>query len=276
MYKASPTLSPTAAKNFEKCTLSFRLNKIDKILFPPSPEAAKGILVHKVLQTVYDQEPNKRILDLAFQNIKSSWEEILKTSKSRKGASLETIKADDEFFQSAKKLIENYFQMEDPSRIFAVSQEQWVRYNTPDVAFLGQIDRVDKSPGGEIRIVDYKTGKSPNPRFLDDVIFQLRFYAYLWDKNYKAPPQTLTLFYLKDGKAVSSSVSRADIKLLENEIVSIWGKIKETALQGSWEAKKNPLCDWCEYKADFCPVFGGKPPELKKEAVQKAIGVTPK
>ncbi|MDR2748885.1 MAG: PD-(D/E)XK nuclease family protein [Bifidobacteriaceae bacterium] len=279
MYKARPTLSPTAAKSFEKCPLSFRLNKIDKIKFPSSPEAAKGILVHKILQDVFNQFADKRNLDYALSIIESSWNKLAADDKKlaqEKQSGLSDLKIDNSFFEDAKELLESYFKMEDPSKIYSQSQEQWIRFNTDDVCFLGQIDRVDKSPDGQIRIVDYKTGKSPNPRFLDEVIFQLRFYAYLWEKNYKQPPALLTLYYLKDGKAVESSVSKNDIAALEKEITDIWNKVKICATENNWEARQNPLCDWCAYKDEYCPIFGGTPPKINPASVQTAIGVKPK
>ncbi|MDR3128256.1 MAG: PD-(D/E)XK nuclease family protein [Bifidobacteriaceae bacterium] len=276
MYKALPTLSPTAAKNFTKCPLAFRLQKIDKILFPPSPEALKGILTHKVLEKVFQLEPNKRHLDRALSIVETTWQEIVKhdISKGRK-QDLENIVLPDNFYNDVKKFINNYFTMENPEKVLAEKQELWVSFNSQDVRFLGQIDRIDKSPDGKIRIVDYKTGNSPNPQFLDEVIFQLHFYSFLWQKNYHNLPDNLTLYYLKDGKAVQTQPSNNDINQLVKQINTIWQNIKLTAETNRWLPKKNKLCNWCEYQKDYCPLFGGTEPTLDPEAVKLAIGVKP-
>lgn len=39
------------------------------------------------------------------------------------------------------------------------------------------IDRVDVAPSGEVRIVDYKTGRAPRPEYGDGALFQMTFYA---------------------------------------------------------------------------------------------------
>jgi putative RecB family exonuclease len=277
MYKRLPTLSPTAAKNFEKCPLAFRLNKIDKILFPPSLPALKGILAHKILETIYKTESENRTLNYAKSIIESSWQEIVENDiKKNNKQNLQSIQTDQAFFDEVEQFIITYFSMENPQRILVDSQEQWIDISTKEVRFLGQIDRVDKSNQGSIRIVDYKTGKSPDSRFLQDVIFQLHFYAYLWFKNYKFLPTQLSLLYLKDGKAVKTSPNQNDILNLEKSINQVWQNIKLTALNNQWLPRQNPLCDWCEFKAQYCPLFEGTLPELDPKKVKLAIGVIPK
>ena len=45
----------------------------------------------------------------------------------------------------------------------------------------GYVDRLDVTPAGDMRVVDYKTGRSPSPGFEARAMFQMRFYALvLW------------------------------------------------------------------------------------------------
>src|SRR3712207_8329041 len=45
----------------------------------------------------------------------------------------------------------------------------------------GIIDRLDVAPTGQVRIVDYKTGRAPGPGFEARALFQMKFYALvLW------------------------------------------------------------------------------------------------
>ncbi|MDR3152538.1 MAG: PD-(D/E)XK nuclease family protein [Bifidobacteriaceae bacterium] len=276
MFKRLPTLSPTAAKNFEKCPLAFRLNKIDKILFPPSLPALKGILAHKILENIYKTQPQNRTLNYAKSTIKDCWNSIIENDiKKTNKQNLQSIQTDQAFFDEVEQFIITYFSMENPQNVLVDSQEQWIDISTKEVRFLGQIDRVDKSKQGSIRIVDYKTGKSPNPRFLEEVIFQLHFYAYLWLKNYKFLPAQLSLLYLKDGKAIQTKPSQNDALNLEKSINQIWQNIKSTAKNNQWLPRKNPLCDWCEFKTQYCPIFGGTLPTLEPKKVKLAIGVNP-
>ena len=47
-------LSPSRAADFKQCPLLFRFRTIDKLEGPPSPAAARGTLVHAVLEHLFD------------------------------------------------------------------------------------------------------------------------------------------------------------------------------------------------------------------------------
>ena len=50
----TPALSPSRAADFKQCPLLFRFRTIDKLEGPPSPAAARGTLVHAVLEHLFD------------------------------------------------------------------------------------------------------------------------------------------------------------------------------------------------------------------------------
>ena len=58
----------------------------------------------------------------------------------------------------------------------------FVQTETSDGLLLrGFVDRLDVAPDGAMRVVDYKTGRSPGTRFMEEALFQMRFYALvLW------------------------------------------------------------------------------------------------
>ena len=49
-----PALSPSRAADFKQCPLLFRFRTIDRLEGPPSPAAARGTLVHAVLEHLFD------------------------------------------------------------------------------------------------------------------------------------------------------------------------------------------------------------------------------
>ena len=65
-----------------------------------------------------------------------------------------------------------------------------------DVKLTGRIDRLDVLNDREIRIIDYKTGKSPKPGWEDKALFQLRVYALLYWKEKKIIPKLLQFMTL--------------------------------------------------------------------------------
>ena len=56
---------PSRAADFKQCPLKFRLRTIDRLDDAPSPAAARGTLVHAVLERLFDSPPPERTLDTA-------------------------------------------------------------------------------------------------------------------------------------------------------------------------------------------------------------------
>lgn len=74
--------------------------------------------------------------------------------------------------------MERWFTLEDPTRLEPVEREFFVETELESgLRLRGIIDRVDVAPTGEVRIVDYKTGKAPRPQYAEDALFQMKFYA---------------------------------------------------------------------------------------------------
>ena len=64
------------------------------------------------------------------------------------------------------------------------------------------------SPAGEIRIVDYKTGRSPGAGFEAKAMFQMRFYALAWWRMTGEVPRRLQLMYLGNGEVLQARAGR--------------------------------------------------------------------
>ncbi len=52
-----PSLSPSRAADFMTCPLLYRFRVVDRLPEPPSPAAARGTLVHAVLERLFDEPP---------------------------------------------------------------------------------------------------------------------------------------------------------------------------------------------------------------------------
>ena len=57
-----------------------------------------------------------------------------------------------------------------PSCLFM--EEKWVEKTRP------LIDRIDAAPDGRLRVVDYKTGKVPGPRYVDEALYQMELVGH--------------------------------------------------------------------------------------------------
>jgi putative RecB family exonuclease len=268
----SPALSPSRAGDFRQCPLMFRLRVIDRVPEPPSIAPRLGTLVHAVLEHVYDLAARERTLDAAKAMLDGEWAAML-----AKEPDLESLFDSpghrETFFADARERLATYFTMENPQRLEPAGREEFVEYQLDDGPNLrGVIDRVDVAPDGSIRVVDYKTGKTPHPRYGQQAKFQMRFYALLIERLRGRRPALLQLLYLRDGGTVVLHPTDEDLAQIEFEIRELWAQITAAARSGEFRPQKSKLCDWCNFQS-LCPAFGGTPPVLVAADVERALGI---
>jgi CRISPR/Cas system-associated exonuclease Cas4 (RecB family) len=118
------------------------------------------------------------------------------------------------------------------------------------VTLSGIIDRMDRTPGGGYEIVDYKTNRRLPPQSRIDQDLQLSIYHLAAREVWGIEPERLTLYYLLPGQRMSTTRTPSDVDELRRRI----GVVAERIEAGMFEARQNPLCDWCDYQA-LCPLF---------------------
>ncbi len=269
-----PGLSPSRAHDFLQCPLLFRFRVVDRLPEPTSEAAARGTLVHSVLEHLFDLPAAERTLEAARQLLRPRWAALCE--RSAPYAELFTDEAAREaWLATAEALLVTYFTLEDPSRLEPRARELKVSADLEGGPQLrGVIDRVDVAPNGWVRVVDYKTGRSPRAGFEGDALFQMRFYAYVVWRTRGVLPRMLQLEYLGDGTVVRHEPTEAEMATLESRVRSIWAGVQDTARSGDWRPRASKLCDWCSFR-ELCPAFGGTAPAVSDDAVERALGVRP-
>ena len=151
-------LSPSRANDYKQCPLMYRLKTIDKIPEPKTIAQVKGTLVHAVLENIHQLPREERTYPAAVKMLKPEWAKM-----TEQDPQLDELVPSEElldFLVEARTLVRGYFEMENPQGFDAESVEEFVNVTLPNgVPVRGFIDRVDVSPGGPVRVVDYKTGK---------------------------------------------------------------------------------------------------------------------
>jgi putative RecB family exonuclease len=264
-----PSLSPSRAGDFLTCPLLYRFRVIDRLPEPPSPAAARGTLVHAVLERLFDEPAAARTPPTAQAMLMPQWERLLAEEPDLAG-----MFGDDEernaWLAGARDMLDRYFTLEDPARLEPRHREHAVEAVLDSGLLLrGYIDRLDVAPGGEIRIVDYKTGTAPKEEFEARALFQMKFYAVVLWRTQQQVPKLLQLMYLGNGEIVRYAPDESDLRATVRKIEALWRAIDRARSTGDWRPRPGRLCAWCAHQA-ICPAFGGTPPPLPEGAAVPA------
>ncbi|MFC5909874.1 RecB family exonuclease [Streptacidiphilus monticola] len=259
------SLSPSRAGDFMTCPLLYRFRAIDRIPEPPSPAATRGTLVHAVLERLFDHPQGERTPEAARALLRPQWERLLTERPELADLFPEAQEAEDGGFArwlgEAEQLLDAYFRMEDPNRLQPAERELLVEAELESgLRLRGYVDRVDVAPTGEVRVVDYKTGRAPSRDFEGKAMFQMKFYALVLWRLRGVVPRRLQLVYLGGGgQVVAYDPDEADLLAVERKLEALWRAIQRALESGEFPPAPNRLCDWCAHKS-LCPAFGGTPP----------------
>jgi putative RecB family exonuclease len=299
-----PSLSPSRAADFKTCPLLFRFRTIDKIPEQPTADQLRGTLVHAVLERLFDLPAAERTPGAAAGLVAPAWESLLAEEPTLAdvftGASrpvdpaapaaqpvdpaalaaeadatgqpaLIDVAAPDEaarlaaFLSSATALLDGYFAVEDPQRLEPAEREALISTLVDDTLLIrGYIDRLDVSPAGDLRVVDYKTGGAPREAFEGRALFQLKFYALVLWRTRGVVPRVLRLLYLKDAEICDYSPDADELERFERTLVALSEAIERAKRDQDFRPKPSRLCGWCSHQSR-CPEFGGTPPPFPAE-----------
>jgi putative RecB family exonuclease len=261
------SLSPSRALDFKNCALLYRFRVIDKLPEPPSIDAARGTVIHGILEKLFDLSASARTISAAIDLAEPQWQEVLAEDEELATLVSQTPGGLPALLQSTAELLDSYFALEDPQRLEPAEREVLVETTLPSgVRLKGFVDRLDRSPSGELRVVDYKSGKSPHEAYEGKALFQLRFYALVLWRSTGVLPRLLRLYYLRDREVLDYSPDAADLASLERQVDAIAAAITKARETGDFRHKPSKLCGWCAHQA-VCPAFGGTPPPLPSPEV---------
>jgi len=263
------SLSPSRAADFKACPLLYRFRTIDRFPETPSPDAVRGTVVHAVLERLFDRPAADRTVAAATQLVVPEWDALVEQEPSLADmfagpdgsadpAALES------WLDSARQLVENYFTLEDPRRIEPAAREELVEIVIDGLRLRGYVDRLDVSAGGDVRIVDYKTGTSPRESFEAKALFQMKFYALVIWRTRGIVPRQLRLMYLSDSDTLTYTPDSVELERFERTLRALWVAIQTATRNRDFRPSPSALCAWCDHHAR-CPAQGGTLPPFPEE-----------
>ena len=273
----SNSLSPSRAGDFMSCPLLYRFRVIDRLPEQPSIDAVRGSVVHKVLEYLFDLPARDRTHERA-NHARAGLGRVLgrragvggdvhgslhQTEDARSDVPSTKSQPDlQTWLEQCRDLLGRYFTLEDPQRLEPAEREVHVATRLESgLTIHGYIDRVDEAPTGELRIVDYKTGRSPSEFFEAKALFQMKFYALVVWRTRGVIPRMLQLVYLGNAEMLRYEPDERDL-LLPSARSRRYGRPSSVPTRPANGGPTSPrLCDWCDHKA-LCPAWGGTPPPL--------------
>ena len=227
---------------------------------PPSAPAARGTLVHSVLEQMFGRPAEERTPDLTAAQVTPVWERM--AAEHPELAAMLPGRRLPAWLQSAQELVRTYFT---PGGSAAV-RPGGVRVRRGDRgrrtpcrcggSSTGSILRRPASCGSSTT----RPAAPPGPDFEARALYQLKFYALMIFRLRGVVPAQLKLIYLADGLSLQYAPSEAGIDQLRERRSAHCGRRSP----GPWRPAisrrgRSWMCQWCAHQA-LCPEFGGTPP----------------
>ena len=247
------TLTPSKVSAFTSCPLAFRYSQIERLPEPPSPHSVKGTFVHAALEGLFWRHgAGRRSRAAAEDELARVWAD---RGEDPEYAEL-GLSAEDEsaFLADARRLIDNYFRLEDPDAVRTIGVEIGVETMVDGMRLRGIIDRLDVAADGSLIVVDYKTGRTPSERFERGSLGGVQIYALLCESMLGRAPVEVRLLYLREPVAICAQATPQTITGQRRRTVAVWSAISRACDREDFRPQVGPLCDYCNFR-ELCPAF---------------------
>jgi putative RecB family exonuclease len=239
-----------------RCPRLFYEKQVSKeVEFVGTEATIKGKLAHAAFEKVFDLAPSRRTPGTAAGFVRPLWDEMRSQDEQVAVAALPKRQVD-AMLEEAEVAVRNWFNLEDPKGFTPLERELTVEATLNRAPMRGIIDRVDDLGGGRVAIVDYKTGKQPQPRFKDEAMLPIRIYAAAMSTRPGVTVDEVRLLYVSPAHQgeIREPVTRESVAKTKRQFASTWKEIKEAARQGRFESRTSPLCDYCDAQP-ICPAW---------------------
>lgn len=241
-------MSPSSIETFRQCPLKYKFSKIDKIEDPPRDYTVLGNFVHSTLEDLFALPEAERTQRAAMTLLRERWDSEYQELAETVTNDLKSMK------WKARWCIENYFQMEDPTTFTPGGVETEIPLiEVNGVPIKGFVDRWD-TVGDGFNIVDYKSGKTPRPKYRHGKFIQLLIYADALQTMTGLKAKRLRLLFVADKFPLEKDVTQDDLQEMREIVKSARDGVLERCRTGEFEPVPQVLCDWCPYKG-ICPAW---------------------
>ncbi|CAM00388.1 RecB family exonuclease [Saccharopolyspora erythraea] len=243
-------VTPARLANWAQCPRKYRMTYLDR---PTPPRAGAwahstlGAVVHNVLRAFFELRPGKRTPEQVPVLLRRYW-------KSDGFADAEQVAR---HRRRAQEWLTSYVEGLDPDAA-PVAVERWVSAPMGSIIAEGRVDRLDER-GGELVVVDYKTGR--HALGVDDArdSLALALYALAARKSLHRPCRRVELHHLPTGQVAgwehTEGTLRAHLDRAESLAAGLQDATDAFVAGGddaAFPAVTGRHCSWCDFRA-HCP-----------------------
>lgn len=236
-------LSATDLDLYLTCPLKYKFARVFALPREPTINQRFGILIHSVLDRFHrDADRSETDGPEGLARLSA----LLESGWRRSGFG----DSDDElqFRDRARRAIRLYWEREREGSGEPVWLERSFEFRIGPHHLRGRVDRVDRHPGGEYELIDYKTGRRmPREALLKDV--QLSLYRLAAREAWDIEASSGSYYYVLDGEKVRVEPQPDDTERVERTV----REVGEGVLSQDFEPRpSHEVCSWCDYRL-VCP-----------------------
>jgi putative RecB family exonuclease len=247
-------LSPSRASDFKACPMRFKFKVVDHLTEAPTVYTARGTLVHAALEALFLLPPRDRTLAATLDLFEAARLEAV--ARGELHALFKSSGEEAEWAAGCRRVIANYFDLEDPARLEPVGRELRLEAVLPGthVTVTGILDRVDRRDNGTFLVSDYKTGSPPALQYANKSFFGLVIYAWLFQQSFGVIPARLRLLYLDAPEVYRLDPDERKVQAMAGQLAALWRGVETAHRRDDWRTRPGPLCDYCSFR-DCCPAW---------------------
>ncbi|MDH7476465.1 MAG: UvrD-helicase domain-containing protein [Microgenomates group bacterium] len=232
-------------ETFLACPLQYKYLYILKIPTSPSAATSFGTTIHNALKKFYQwflkegrRRTKKEKLNQLLNFFDDSWIPLGYASVDHQ----KRMKIE------GKTMLTNFFKKFHHDEVQIIGLEKPFRLKIDrDIFISGYIDRIDLLKDKIIEIIDYKTGRMPSKKELEQSL-QLSIYALAGkDKNFigrSVKEINLVFYFLQNQTKFSLKRSQQELTELKEKIISIVAEIRKSHFAPNVSLK----CDFCPFR----------------------------
>jgi DNA helicase-2/ATP-dependent DNA helicase PcrA len=230
----------TQISYFTQCPLRYGLLFDYGFERTEQPQFFYGISVHRALERFFTGVSNGDVI--SEKNLLSSLETEW-ISRGYKGEEQEK-----QFKNKAIDILVDYLQNHSDTidQIRYIEKEFTILEN--NIRIVGKMDRVDKLPSGDLRVIDFKVGEAEEPGPWE--AFQLKLYAMACERTLQEDVVDCRFHFLTSDEQIPIEYNNTVRRETVDRLRSVLGDMKDR----KYSPSTGEYCNQCDFRG-FCPAI---------------------